>query len=603
MPALDRLVQSEAVQLFSDRAALVAPSFSVTDQNTRAVAQVCQRLDGIPLAIELAAARIRMFSVEQIAARLDERFRLLTEGSRTARPRQQTLRATLDWSYELLSEAEQALFRRLSVFVGNWTLEAVEAVCVEKEGGETYEMLNVLAQLVNKSLVIAEEQDGAVRYRLLETMRHYAQERLVDVGQMESMCRRHWEWCLQLAEEAEPKLRGVEQAMWLQILEAEHDNLRAALSRSLSTGQGEIAGRLAGTLWQFWATHSHFSEGRKFLDAILENSSGLSVPVRSKVLFGAAELARHQGEYERARTLHAERLTLHRQHEDKEGIADALNYLGWVAGFQGDDKQAIALCEESLACYRELGNIRGIASSLNGLALATLFRREYKRSATLSEESIVLRRELDDRSYMVYSLASLALATMLQGDLERAIPACREALGLSQALGHKNGIAYCLEGMAGIAGVQGQAERAATLFGAAQALRDVIGAPLAPAFRAVYERMMATARAELGETTFTERWAEGRAMTLEQAIAEAEQTILSGQVASTRLAFSYPAGLSVREVEVLRLVVAGLTDAQIADRLVLSTRTVSTHLRSIYNKLGVNSRSAATRFAVEHHLI
>jgi len=606
LPAFDHVTQFEAVQLFSERAATVEPGFTLTNQNARAVAQVCYHLDGIPLAIELAAGRMSMFSVAQIAARLDERFRLLTGGSRTALPRQQTLRATVDWSYALLAEGEQVLLQRLSVFAGNWTLEAVEAICAEETaqgGGEGEDVLGVLTQLVNKSLVIAEEQDGEVRYRLLETIRHYAHEKLVDAGQVEEMCRRHWEWCLRLAEEAEPKLRSMEQAVWLNRLETEHDNLRAALGRLLSAGEGEIAARLAGALWQFWVTHSHLSEGRHWLDAILANRSSLSASALSKVLLVAGELARYQGDFERARALHTQRLMLHRKLGDNEGIADALNYLGAVAFYQGDQEQAAKLCEESLARYRKLGNKQGAASSLLCLAVAALFRREYKRAAALCEESIALRRQLHDRSFLVFSLCGLTLATTLQGDYERAIQACQEALTVSQDLGHKNGLAFSLEAMAGIAGAQGQAERAAKLFGAAEALREVIGAPLPPGFRALYERVMVTARAHLGEAAFAETWAQGRAMTLEQALAEAEQTGLSGQVTSTRSAPLYPAGLSRREVEVLRLVAAGLTDAQIADRLVLSTRTVSTHLRSIYNKLGVNSRSAATRFAVEHHLI
>ena len=606
LPAFDHVTQYEAVQLFSERAAAVEPGFTLTNQNARAVAQVCHQLDGIPLAIELAAGRMSMFSVAQIAARLDERFRLLTGGSRTALPRQQTLRATVDWSYALLSKGEQALLQRLSVFAGNWTLEAVEAICAEETaqgGGEGEDVLGVLTQLVNKSLVIAEEQDGEVRYRLLETIRHYAHEKLVDAGQEEEMCRRHWEWCLRLTEEAEPKLRGMEQAVWLKRLETEHDNLRAALGRSLSAGEGEIAARLAGALWQFWATHSHFSEGRHWLDAILANRSSLSASAQSKVLLVAGELARWQGDSERARALHTQRLTLHRHLGDNKGIAESLNYLGWVAVYQGDHEQAAKLSEESLALYRELGNKQGVASSLLGLAVAALFRREYKRAAALCEESITIRQELQDRSFLVYSLVNLTMATTLQGDFERAMQACREALAVSQDLGHKNGLAFSLEAMAGIAGAQGQAERAAKLFGAGQALQDAIGAPLSPGLRVLYERVMMTTRDRLGEAAFAEIWAQGRAMPLEQAIAEAEQTALSGQATSTRSAPIYPAGLSIREVEVLRLVAAGLTDAQIADRLVLSTRTVSTHLRSIYNKLGVNSRSAATRFAVEHHLI
>ena len=540
LPAFDHLAQYEAVQLFGERAATIEPGFTLTKQNAHAVAQVCQHLDGIPLAIELAAGRISMFSVIQIAARLDARFRLLTEGSRTALPRQQTLRATVDWSYALLSKGEQVLLQRLSVFAGNWTLEAVEAICEEEtaqRGGEGEDVLGVLTQLVNKSLVIAEEQNGEVRYRLLETIRHYAHEKLVNAGQAEEMCRRHWEWCLRLAEEAEPKLRGIEQAIWLKRLETEHDNLRAALGRSLSAREGEIAARLAGALWRFWLTHSHFSEGRHWLDAILANRGTLSTSAQSKVLFGAADSARWQGDFERARALHAQRLTLHRTLGDKDGIAESLNYLGWTAAFQGDQEQATKLCEESLALYRELGNKQGVATSLFCLAVAALLRGEYKRAAALSEESITIRRELHDQSFLAYSLAGMTLATALQGDFERAMQACREALAVSQALGHKNGLAYGLEAMAGMAGAQGQAQRAAKLFGAAQALRDAIGAPSPPGIRTLYERLLVTARVHLGEAAFAEICAQGRTITLEQAMAEAEQTVLSGDVTSTRSAW------------------------------------------------------------------
>jgi non-specific serine/threonine protein kinase len=399
---------------------MVEPSFTVTDQNAQVVAQVCQRLDGIPLAIELAAARVRMFSLEQIAARLDDRFRLLTEGSRTALPRQQTLRATIDWSYELLPEVEQRLLRRLSVFAGGWSLEAVEVICAG-EGVKTDDVLNVLTQLVNKSIVIAEEQHGKIRYRLLETMRQYTLEKLLGAGELERLRQSHWEWFLRFVEQAEPNLRRTGQQVWIEQLEIEHDNIRAVLSQSLEAGETETAARLAGALWQFWITHGHFVEGRKWLDAILANSNAIPVVTRSKVLFGAGELARHQGDFERARLMHGQRLILHRDLGDKEGIADALNYLGWVEAFQCDHERATALCQESLALYQELGNKQGIGSSLNGLALAALFRRDYKQSAALSEESITIRRGLEDKLYLVYSLPSLGWANLLQGDYKRAI--------------------------------------------------------------------------------------------------------------------------------------------------------------------------------------
>jgi predicted ATPase/DNA-binding CsgD family transcriptional regulator len=609
LPDDQSLAQVPAVQLFLQRAQAIRSDFQLTTDNAAAIAETCIRLDGLPLAIELAAARIKLLTPEALLARLGQRLQMLTSGARDAPARHQTLRNTIEWSYQLLDTQEQRLFQRLSVFAGNWTLEAAEVVCAE-EGAETYDVLSVLTQLVNKSLVIVEEQDGEARFRLLETIRHYAHEKLCEAGQVERMCRRHWEWCLRLAEEAEPKLRGMEQAVWLKRLETEHDNLRAALGRSLSAGEGEIAARLAGALWQYWLTHGHFSEGRKFLDAILANSSSLSASTQSKVLHGAGELARFQGDYARAHALHAQRLTLHRTLGDNEGIADALNFLGWVAVFQGDPEQATKLMGESLALYRELGSKQGIASSLRCLATAALFRREYKRAAALNEESVTIRRELQDRSYLIYSLCGLALAATFQGDLERAIQTCQEALALSEALGQKNGLAFSMEAMAGIAGAQGQAEQAAILFGAAEALRDTIGTPLPPALRMIYERMMVTVRDKLGEEVFQVALAEGRTMTPEQALAVQGsvtflQPLASGPTAapSVRLPPSSPAGLTAREVEVLRLLAQGLTSAQIAERLVIGVVTVNFHVRSIYSKLGVTSRAAATRYALEHNLV
>ncbi len=608
LPDTVALSQYEAVALFIARAQAVKPEFQVSNANAPAVAEICVRLDGLPLAIELAAARIKLFPPRALLARLSQGLQLLTGGAQDAPARQQTLRNTLEWSYQLLDTQEQRLFQRLSVFVGNWTLEAVEVVCAE-EGAETSDVLSVLTQLVNKSLVIVEEQDGEARFRLLETIRHYAHEKLCEADQVERMYKRHWEWCLRLAEEAKPKLLGMEQGVWLNRLETEHDNLRAALGRSLSAGEGEIAARLAGALWRFWLAHGHFSEGRKYLEAIFAHSSSLSASAKSEVLYGAGELARLQGDYEQAHALYAQRLTLHRNLGDNEGIADTLNYLGWMAVFQGDPEQAIKLLEESLALYRELGKEQGVASSLQGLAMAAAFQREYRRAATLSEESLIIRRQLHDRSNLILSLSCLALATTFLGDLKRAMQACQEALALSEVLGYKSGLAYGLEALAGSVGAQGQAERAATLFGAAEALRDAIGTPLPPGLRVIYERVLVTVRAQLGEKPFATAWAQGRAMSPEQALAAwGPQTMSVPMLTSLSSpppmkAPSYPAGLTPREVEVLRLLATGLTDAQIAEHLVISPRTVNNHLTSIYSKLGVSSRSAATRSALEQHLI
>jgi predicted ATPase/DNA-binding CsgD family transcriptional regulator len=611
LPEPEVLARTAALALFVQRAQAIRPDFQLTPTNARAIAEICVRLDGLPLALELAAARVGVLSPQELLARLSSRLGLLTRGAWTLPERQQTLRKAIGWSYDLLPAEEQWLFRCLSVFAGGCTLEAVEALWpAPGEDDGAGQVLDGVASLIDKSLLHLTEHEGEEsRLVMLETIREYAHEKLCEANQVEGMYKRHWEWCLRLAEEAKPKLLGMEQGVWLNRLETEHDNLRAALGRSLSAREGEIAARLAGALWRFWLAHGHFSEGRKFLEAILAHGSSLPASALSDVLYGAGELARLQGDYERAHALHTQRLTLHRNLGDNEGIADTLNYLGLMAVFQGDPEQAIKLLEESLALYRELGKDQGVASSLLGLAMAAAFQREYQRAATLSEESVLIRRQVHDRSNLILSLFGLAVSTTLLGDLERAIRACQEALALSEALGHKTGLAYGLEALAGIAGAQGQAERAATLFGAAEALRDAIDTPLPPGLRVIYERVLVTVRAQLGEKSFATAWAEGRSMSPEQALAAwGPQTMSVPMLTSLSSpppmkAPSYPAGLTAREVEVLRLVAQGLTNAQIAERLVVSPHTVHAHIRSIHSKLGVTSRSAATRFAFEQKLV
>ncbi|MBI3661212.1 tetratricopeptide repeat protein, partial [Candidatus Acetothermia bacterium] len=482
LPSLESFAQFEAVRLFVDRATAVVPSFKVTDQNAPAVAQICHRLDGLPLAIELAAARVKMMAVEKISERLDDRFRLLTGGSRTALPRQQTLQALIDWSYDLLSEPERALWRRLSIFAGGWTLEAAETVCVGESIAE-YDVLDLLTQLVDKSLVVMEEKADEGRYRLLETVRHYGYDKLVKAEEVELARNHHLDFFLKFAEEAESKLQGVEQKAWLNKLETEHDNLRAALAWSLEANEKVERGlQLTGVLWRFWEVRGHFTEGRRWLEEALTKTP-VRTTARASALNGAGNLAFDQGDYAAARSLYQESLTIKRELGDKRGIAASLNNLGNVAYVQGDYVAARSFHQESLTIKRELGDKRGISATLNNLGEVARAQGDYTVARSLYEESLVIRREVGD----------------------------------------KRGIAECLEGLAGGDYAEGQFERAIQLLGSAKVLRETIGAPIPVGERAEYERTVAAACTSLGEEAFARAWAKGTAMTLEQAIEYALQ--------------------------------------------------------------------------------
>ncbi len=353
LPPVANLKQYEGIELFVERARAALPTFKLTEENAPAVVQICQRLDGIPLALELAAARVKVLTPEQIAARLDDRFRLLTGGSRTALPRQQTLRAMMDWSFNLLSEPERIVLRRLSTFAGGWTIEAAEAICAG-EGVNRYEVLDLLTHLVDESLVIVDERGGEARYRLLETVRQYAREKLLEARDAEVVRRRHRDWFLALADRAESELLGPQQAAWLNRLEQEHDNLRAALDWSLGSGAIEAALRLAGALWPFWEVRGYLGEGREWLEMVLAKSGELPVALRAKVLQGAGILAWYQDDYERAVALCQQTLALYRELRQKQGMAIALNTLGLIRRSQGLYPEAHSLLEESLSIFREL---------------------------------------------------------------------------------------------------------------------------------------------------------------------------------------------------------------------------------------------------------
>jgi predicted ATPase len=357
--AVRHLERFEAVRLFLDRARLSDPDFRLTDENASAVVQLCRRLDGLPLAIELAAARVRLLSVEQIVARLNDRFRLLTGGGRTTIARQQTLRAALDWSHDLLSPPERTLLRRLSVFTGGFTLEAVEAICAET-GVERPQMLDFLAQLVDKSLVIVETATPFARYRLLETIWEYCRERAIEAGEVAGLRERHRAWFAGFAEEAELKGRGAEQVAWLDRLETEYDNLQAALSWRDQDSTGDtVRLRLAAALWRFWEVRGRIREGRDWLEGILAETGRESPAARARALNGAGNLARDLGDYARSAERHAEALGLRREIGDARGVAGSLNNLGVLAHDRGRYGSAETYLSDALTAWRQPVTERG----------------------------------------------------------------------------------------------------------------------------------------------------------------------------------------------------------------------------------------------------
>jgi non-specific serine/threonine protein kinase len=657
-PLSEHLEDYESVRLFVERARGREPAFSLSQRNALAVAKICGRLEGIPLALELAAARVGTLSLEQISERLGGSLELLTRGGRTAAPRQQTLKGTLDWSHDLLSEPEKIVFRKLSPFAGGWTLEASEAVA-SGEGVAEGEVLDLLYGLAEKSLVVAEaigESDSA-RYRLLEPIRQYAREKLEESGEAGEVRRRHAAFFVTLAGEAEPRLRGPQDRQWLERLEAEHDNLRAALSWAIERGEAQLGLTLAGALGMFWNAHGHLGEGRRWLEEALAGDHrrtsvaariealqalfwltfeqldhdraeavaqeamelGAEVEIESSLAASLRTMlagpAWKRGDYERAQDLLEESLVLSREAKDKLGIAEALLQLAGTAWGRGDYERGKKLLEEGIAVCREVGYAYRLPDFLLSLGFMLMLEGEFERGAALNEEAATLCRGHGYKSGLQYTTDNLGWAALLQGDHERARSHYEESLVLCKELGSKMVASGSLEGMACLAAAKGEATRAARLFGAADAARSGgrrahVQAELWAEEEAWRRPYRATARSQAGQAAWEEALSRGRATGLEQAIeyalSEAEPSVTPPSPATGRSSPSStperPGGLTPREVEVLKFVAEGMTSAQIANELYLSPRTVETHLTSIYHKLGVTSRAAATRFALEHML-
>jgi predicted ATPase/DNA-binding CsgD family transcriptional regulator len=644
--------QSPAVQLFLDRARAVRSGFELDEDNLSTIVDICYLLDGLPLALELAAALLRLFSPQVILTRLKSSpglkgtspaMQLLAGGARDLPVRQQTLRATIDWSYSLLDAADRRMFRWLSVFSGGCTLEAAEFICSDETAGPR-PILDFLIPLVDKNLIRSDQRNGEPRFSLLRTIREYALEQLEGHGELRDARERHIDYYLEMVEHAETELKGPDQARWLERLELEHDNLRAALSWSLENGRYESGFRLAGALWRFWLNRGHITEGRQWLDTILSTNADVSIEIKIKVLNGAGALAWSQGDYAISRKFHTECLNLRKLLEDVPGVAASLHNLGVIALFQDDFETASSYFQESVTLYREvgdrwgeadgklqlgsvlrnkkdfegaqryieeslallqeLGDTQGVAGALHSLGLIALDQANYDRAYQYFMEGKSLFTDLGDRWGMALSDYNLGLIALHQKNLQNAETLFIESLTLKRDLGDKIGIAYCLEGMACLAAERSAVERAAQLFGAAEALRKSIGASLSGADRANYDRYLEMARAQLKVKAFTIATRAGEEMNLDQAVQYAlnPQEGRDSKVGQDITRRSHPAGLTSREVEVLNLLAQGLSDVMISEELVISPRTVNAHLTSIYGKLGVNSRAAATRFAIEKGL-
>jgi predicted ATPase len=550
-----------AVQLFLERAQALKPEFELTSENAPAVAEICARLDGLPLAIELGAARVRILSPQALLGRLSQRLALLTGGARDAPARQRTLRDTIEWSYGLLSASEQRLFARLSVFLGGHTIDAAEAVC-DPTGELDVAVFDGIASLVEKSLLRQEEGPAnEPRFSMLETVREFALDRLERSGEGALLRQRHADYFVALAEEAEPEILGADQILWLERLEAERDNFRAALSWSLGRGETELALRLIGSLRRAWVARGYLSETRKWLEAAFERSAAVPPDVEAKALYGLGRVALVEGDYDQAIPSLERTARLFRELGEAEGLVFSLADLSFVATAQGRHADAQRFADEALAEAKAAGNDGTIAAALHSLACTKLDADAYGEARALFEQSLALRRKLGDKRNIANSLCYLGSVALLEGDYdgatalldeslalgrdlgnllivsaalaneslvalaaghaERAAALCIESLALSHELGDKRTSVECLHALAGIATVQAEPLRAALLSGAAESLHAQIKAPPSPAERMVGERFLPIARAAVDDQSFEAAWAEGRQMGYDAAVTHA----------------------------------------------------------------------------------
>ncbi len=567
------LLAAPAVALFVERAQATKPDFALTDENARAVAEICVKLDGLPLAIELAAARIKLLPPKSMLDKLSSRLKLLTGGSRDRTARQQTLRGAIDWSYELMTAEERALFARLSIFTGGCSLEAAEAVC-NVAGESDLDIFDGVSSLVDKSLLRQiETAEGDPRFVMLETIREYADERLTAESLCDAIGRQHAGYFLSLAEEGAAKLTGPEQVAWLDRFELEHDNLRSSMTFLLRSLDPDTALRLSSSLWRFWWMHGHLHEGREWLEVTIAACSnnaemqavqgralhGLGLTTYSQGDFSAAVdaferslslrrqlddkpgiaavtcnlglIAEAQGKPERAMEMYRESLSLAEQVNDTRLVATNQNNLGNAAFRQGDPEAAQPLLEAALTLFRKLGQKQGTAMTLNVLGEIAFLQQDLPRAKARFEECMKLRQQLGDREGVADVIDNLGNVALAQGDFTRAAEQHASRLALSHELGSKRGTADGLEGMARVANAQGRHERAVRLLAAADALRAGIGLTLSPTDADRHEREVTIARAALDGSAFDASWEWGRLASLDDALAYAARALHAPQLA------------------------------------------------------------------------
>jgi predicted ATPase len=511
---------AEAVQLFVDRAGLTDPGFELDDQNAATVARVCQRLDGIPLALELAAARVGLMPLDALLERLEDRFSLLWQ--RATPSRQQTLRSAIGWSYELLTDGERRLFRRLAAFSGGFTLEAAEVVCIiyaEPAG----DLFPTMAALVNKSLVIR-AHPGLERYRLLETVRQYALEKLAQSGELDLVRQRHLEFFMALADQAGPGLAGPDQGSWLEQLSQEHDNLRAALETSLAA-EGELRLRLVLALERFWQLRGYVSEGVRWFDQALSGPAEATL-LRARALNSAAGLSWLRGDLDHARAQLEASLVIRRHIDDQAGIQGCLANLGVLASTQTDWASASGYFEESLVLAQRLGNELAMGILLGNLGLLAAYLDDHDVALRRLVDSLDIMRRVGDTARVANAHANLGLLALYRARVDDATTHYTSGLRLLQTIGEPHTVAECLEGFATISAREGRHVRAIRLAASAAALRKAAEAPPRPWSRRLMDEWLTDARAALGATSDVD-WAEGQAMTVANAVSFALEEELS----------------------------------------------------------------------------
>lgn len=617
---IETVSQCDSVALFAQRPRAARSVFTLTETNAVAVAEICRRLDGLPLAIELAAARANVLSPEGILARLANRLALLTGGMTDVPDRLRTMRNAIAWSYDLLAMDEQAVFRRLSVFSGGFTLEAAEAVVfVSGAAGERTDLLggdpcisgsnatvlDRMAALVDQSLIWQMPSDhGETLFGMLETIREYGRNQLAANGESDSVARQHAVYFLKLGERAAPQLTGPDQAAWINRLEAAYDDLRAAFFWLLQHGEPDHSLRLAVALWRFGYTCGRLSEARDRLDEALARSPTPAL-ARAEALNGAGLLASVQGDPDIAKARHHEALDITSARGDRQGIAVALNGLGSVAEAEGNRRLAVERYESALRLFRDVGDRRGVAGALTNLGNVRWDAGDLIGARALHEEARDLYHEIGERRGLAWSATNLgSLAAEIDGDVAGAEKQFHEAMAIYRELGDQKGVAVTLEGFAEIARVRGQHDREGMLFAAAASIRDAIGVPIPPEYSARHEEDLAVLRERLG-ASLERAWLAGRSMTLDDAITTALATsssLVGSELIAGVIRPASSHGMSKRELEVLRLMADGLTNQEIADTLFLSHRTVTSHASMILGKLGLTSRTAAVAYAIRQGL-